>query len=80
MEKFPTKQHSLPLLCMPNEKFYVFQHDIFQKRGSLAHPDFFLFRVPLFLYFEQWTGCLGEDMITRIFPHRCLFGILSEGT
>ena len=64
MEKFPTKQHSLPLLCMPNEKFYVFQHDIFQKRGSLAHPDFFLFRVPLFLYFEQWTGCLGEDMIT----------------
>ena len=64
MEKFPTKRPSLPLLCMPNEKFYVFQHDIFQKGGNLDHPEFFLFGGPLFLYFEQWMGCLGEDMLT----------------
>lgn len=64
MEKFPTKQPSLPLLCMPNEKFYVFQRDIFQKGGNLAHPEFFLFGVPLFLYSEQWMGFLGEDMLT----------------
>lgn len=59
MEKFPSKQHSLSLLCMPNEKFYVFQHDTFQKRGNWAHPEFFLFRVHLFLYFEQWMGMFG---------------------